>query len=242
VPIFRLGASTKFPPPEEADESGLLAVGGDLSTRRLLAAYACGVFPWPHEGFPLLWFSPDPRMVLPLEELYVPRRLARRLKQARFLVTLDRAFDDVVLGCARAPRPGDPGTWITDGMRRAYGRLHRIGRAHSVETWIDGRLAGGLYGVAVGGVFVGESMFARRPDASKIALAVLVRQLRRWDFELLDAQVYTEHTDRLGFREWPRRRYLDELDRLRDRGPAPGPWTFDADLVGNGPPPGHGTG
>lgn len=230
-----------FPPPEEADESGLLAVGGDLSPRRVLAAYACGVFPWPHDEFPLLWFSPDPRMVLPLDELHVSRRLARKLKQARFRVTLDRAFDDVVRNCARAPRPGDPGTWITDEMRQAYGRLHRSGHAHSVETWFDGRLAGGLYGVAVGGVFVGESMFARRADASKIALATLVRQLRRWGFELFDAQVYTDHADRLGFREWPRRSYLDALDRLRGGGRPPGPWELDADLAGNGPHPGHGT-
>jgi leucyl/phenylalanyl-tRNA--protein transferase len=239
VPVYRLGSSIRFPPAGDADETGLLAVGGDLRPERLLRAYMEGIFPWPHEGYPLLWFSPDPRMVLALEDLHVSRRLQRRLRQARFHVSLDLAFDDVVRGCATAPRPYDVGTWITPSMADAYARLHRLGHAHSAETWIDGRLAGGLYGVAVGRTFVGESMFARAPDASKIALVQLVAQLRRMGFELFDAQVHTEHVERLGFREWPRRDYLDALRRGLSFTPAPGNWALDPDLRGRGPGPGE---
>jgi len=239
MPVHRLGSQTAFPPPEEADESGLVAVGGDLRPGRLMRAYRSGIFPWPHAGFPLLWFSPDPRMVLPLDELRVPRRLARTLRLGRFHRTLDAAFDRVVRGCAEAKRPGAPGTWITPAMAAAYSRLHRDGTAHSAETWIDGRLAGGVYGVAVGGVFVGESMFARRPDASKIALVGLVEQLRRMGFVLFDAQVHTEHVERFGFRPWPREDYLDLLRGASGLGPPPGPWRLDPDLSGAGPPPGE---
>jgi leucyl/phenylalanyl-tRNA--protein transferase len=228
--VYRLGPTPTFPPPEEADDdSGLLAIGGDLSRRRVWNAYQRGIFPWPHEGYPLLWFSPDPRMVLPVEALHVPRRLARTVRRGAFRVTADTAFDDVVRACAAARRRDDVGTWITPGMMRAYGGLHRDGRAHSVETWIDGRLAGGIYGVAVGRVFVAESMFMRGADGSKIALVALVRHAARIGFRLVDAQVHTDHVARFGFREWPRHRYLDALrDGLRDPLPE-GPWSLDTD-------------
>jgi len=240
VPVFRLGTSIRFPPAEAADPSGLLAVGGDLRPERLLRAYAEGIFPWPHEGYPLLWFSPDPRMVLPLPELHVSRRLARTLRQGRFRLTLDSAFEDVVRACAAAPRPGEAGTWITPGIVRAFVRLHHLGHAHSIETWIDGGLAGGLYGLSVGRTFVGESMFTRRPDAGKIALVRLVEQLRRLGFETFDAQVWTEHVERLGFRERPRAEYLRALRAGLDFEPPAAPWTLDEDLRGRGPAPGGG--
>jgi leucyl/phenylalanyl-tRNA--protein transferase len=189
-------------------------------------AYLRGIFPWPHEGYPLLWFSPDPRMVLPVDALHVPRRLARVLRRGAFRVTADTAFDEVVRACAAAERSDEAGTWITRGMMEAFGKLHRTGRAHSIEVRIDGALAGGIYGLAVGRVFVAESMFTRGADGSKIALVALVRYAARLGFRLVDAQVYTDHVARFGFREWPRRRYLDALrDGLRDplrtaRGPS----------------------
>ena len=177
-----LGTDLAFPPVESAlaEPNGLLAVGGDLSPRRLLAAYRRGIFPWYSEGDPILWWCPDPRMVLVPGELRVTRSLAKTLRNKTYQVRFDTAFDDVMRGCA-APRPDQPGTWITAEMRAAYGRLHELGYAHSVETWIDGRLAGGLYGVAIGRVFFGESMFTRVRDASKIAFVHLVRRLERED-------------------------------------------------------------
>jgi leucyl/phenylalanyl-tRNA--protein transferase len=210
VPVFRLDERLIFPPPRLAEE-GLLAVGGDLSTERLLLAYATGVFPWYEEGQPILWHSPDPRLVLLAGELHVPRRLERTLRAGRFRFSFDAAFDAVIEGCARAPRPGQRGTWITREMRRAYQRLHREGFAHSAEAWVGERLAGGLYGVSLGGAFFGESMFARTPEASKAAFVALVRALSAQGIELVDCQVTTEHLQRFGAREWPRERFLAEL-------------------------------
>jgi leucyl/phenylalanyl-tRNA--protein transferase len=210
VPVFRLDERLIFPPPELAEE-GLLAVGGDLSSERLLLAYATGIFPWYDEGQPILWHSPDPRMVLPAGELHVPRSLERTLRRGTFRFSFDVAFDRVVDACARSPRPGPPGTWLTREMRRAYKQLHREGYAHSAEAWVGDRLAGGLYGVSLGGAFFGESMFARVPDASKAAFVTLVRRLLAWGIALIDCQVSTEHLERFGAREWPRTRFLDEL-------------------------------
>ncbi len=228
--VYRLGPTPTFPPPEEADDdSGLLAVGGDLSPRRVWNAYLRGIFPWPHDGYPLLWFSPDPRMVLPVDDLHVPRRVARVLRRGGFRVTADTAFDEVVRACAATRRRHESGTWITPGMIRAFGKLHLEGRAHSVETWVDGRLVGGIYGLAVGRVFVAESMFTRGADGSKIALVTLVRYAARRGFRLVDAQVHTGHVARFGFREWPRHRYLAALrDGLRDP-PPDDPWAIDTD-------------
>jgi leucyl/phenylalanyl-tRNA--protein transferase len=218
-----------FPPVEEA-ENGLLAVGGDLSPGRLLLAYASGIFPWYDEEQPILWHSPDPRMVLLPAELRVPRSLRKRVRQRPFEITLDRAFERVLEGCARVPRPGQDGTWITSEMRDAYAELHRLGYAHSAEAWRDGELVGGLYGVSLGAAFFGESMFALEPDASKIAFVTLVDTLREWEFQLLDSQVYTDHLARFGAVEWPRERYLGALARALDRPTRQGRWRLPGSL------------
>ena len=215
MPVFRLDERLLFPPPELA-EDGLLAVGGDLSPERLLLAYATGIFPWYDEGQPILWHSPDPRLVLVAGELHVPRRLERTLRSGRFRVSFDAAFDAVIDACARSPRPGGHGTWITRDMRAAYKRLHREGYAHSAEAWLGERLAGGLYGVSLGAAFFGESMFAGAPDASKVAFVSVVRALATRGIDLVDCQVTTEHLRRFGAREWPRGRFLAALeDALR---------------------------
>ncbi len=220
-----LGTGTAFPPLTSALEepNGLLAVGGDLSPRRLLAAYRRGIFPWYSEGDPILWWSPDPRMVLFPAELHVTRSLAKTLRNAAYEVRFDTAFDDVMRGCA-APRAGQPGTWITAEMRGAYGRLHELGYAHSVETWVDGALAGGLYGVAIGRAFFGESMFSRRRDASKIAFVHLVAYLRAEGFGLVDCQMHTGHLASLGARTLPRREFSRRLKELVDCDRPPGRW------------------
>jgi leucyl/phenylalanyl-tRNA--protein transferase len=197
-----------FPPPDEADDEGLLAIGGDLSPERLLIAYSSGIFPWFEEGLPVLWWSPDPRAILELERLHVPRRLARTLRQDRFAVTVNGDFAGVMRACADA-RP--EGTWITESMIAAYCELHRRGHAHSVEVWHGEQLAGGIYGVSIGGFFAGESMFYRERDASKVALVHLVERLRSRGFALFDVQILNEHTARLGATDVPRDYYLDRL-------------------------------
>jgi len=227
-----LDADRPFPPLSRAlrEPNGLLAAGGDLSIRRLLDAYRSGIFPWFSEGDPVLWWSPDPRMVLFPPELKVSRSLARTLRRRRFRVTADLAFAEVVEAC-RAPRPGQRGTWITEEMSAAYRRLHQAGHAHSVEAWLDDELAGGLYGVALGRAFFGESMFTRVTDASKVAFVALVRQLERWRFGLVDCQMNTPHLASLGAREIPREDFARRLASLVDYAPVPGPWRFDALLT-----------
>lgn len=194
---------------EWADEDGLVAVGGDLRPERLLQAYRAGVFPWYDEGGPVCWWSPDPRAIFELDGLHISRRLARTTRSGRFRVTFNHDFAGVIRGCADRPE----GTWITADMIAAYERLHRLGHAHSVEVWHGGELAGGLYGVALGGFFAGESMFHRKSDASKVALVYLVDRLRRRGFQLFDIQLLTEHTARLGAIEMPRKAYLARLQR-----------------------------
>jgi leucyl/phenylalanyl-tRNA--protein transferase len=228
TPIYRLGRALAFPDPGESHPSGLLAVGGDLSCERLLLAYSSGIFPWYSEDQPILWHSPDPRMVLLPGALHVPKSLERRLSRGDYEVRLDTAFADVVRGCAEVPRPGEPGTWITPEMHDAYVELHERGYAHSAEAWRDGRLAGGLYGVSLGGAFFGESMFAREADASKVAFATLVRQLARWSFDLVDCQVHTDHLERFGAEPWPRSRFLDALARSLTHETRCGAWRLDA--------------
>jgi leucyl/phenylalanyl-tRNA--protein transferase len=195
--------------PERADETGLVAVGGDLEPMTLVLAYRSGVFPWFGPDDPILWWSPDPRAIIELDGLHVSRRLARTIRSGKFRVTANSAFAAVLRGCA--DRPG--GTWLTREMILAYQRLHRLGIAHSVETWLGNELAGGIYGVALGGLFAGESMFARVSDASKVALAALFDRLRQRRFRLFDTQVLTGHTGRMGGIEISRREYLA---RLRD--------------------------
>jgi len=215
-----------FPPVRSAlkDPNGLLAAGGDLSPERLLEGYRQGIFPWYSEGDPILWWSPDPRMVLFPSELRVSRSLGKALRNRRYEVRFDSAFGKVIESCA-APRKGEAGTWIGDAMTAAYLELHRLGHAHSVETWIDGALAGGLYGVAIGGVFFGESMFSRARDASKIALAALVAHLKSAGFGLIDCQMHTRHLETLGAREIPRARFSRLLEDLIHYPRSPGTWS-----------------
>jgi leucyl/phenylalanyl-tRNA---protein transferase len=211
MPIFRLSKEAIFPPPDYADPSGLLAIGGDLSNERLLEAYRLGIFPWYSDDQPILWWSPDPRFVLHLEDFHISRSLKKILRKGDFQVTADRAFDEVVAACASVPREGQNGTWITAEMEQAYNNLHGLGYAHSVETWREGKLVGGIYGVSLGKAFFGESMFHRKTDASKVALAALVEKLKSWDFHFLDAQMTTEHMMSLGAKEVPRRVFLRQL-------------------------------
>src|SRR6266545_3923830 len=227
MPVYRLGRRMAFPPPELADESGLLAVGGDLTPERLLLAYSLGIFPWYGERLPILWHSPDPRMVLEAEKLLLSRSLRKELRRGRYQVRLDTAFEEVIRGCAETPRPGQDGTWLTDEMVEAYLRLHRLGYAHSAEAWRGDELAGGLYGVSLGGAFFGESMFARAPDASKAAFAVLVGQLARWNIRLIDCQVHTEHMARFGAELWPRAIFLRALTAALERPTRRGAWRLD---------------
>lgn len=229
--VYRLGKTLAFPPPEEAEPSGLLAVGGDLSPDRLLLAYAMGIFPWYTDDTPILWFSPDPRGVLTPATLVVHRSLARRVRSRCYEVTLDRAFGDVIRGCAEVPRDGQLGTWITGDMIEAYEALHDLGFAHSVETWQDGRLVGGLYGVSLGSAFFGESMFSRERDASKVALVHLVRQLGRWGFGLVDCQVRNDHLASLGAEQWRRTRFLETLTTCLQAPTRRGPWSFDEESL-----------
>jgi leucyl/phenylalanyl-tRNA---protein transferase len=204
---------------------GLLAWGGDLSPRRLLAAYRRGIFPWYSEGQPLLWHSPDPRFVLLPSQLHVPRSLKKTMNRGTYQVRYDTAFAQVIAACARMPRPGQYGTWITRDMERAYLELHRQGYAHSVESWEGGELKGGLYGVALGAAFFGESMFSLAPDASKVAFATVTGLLQRWDFQLIDCQVETEHLSRFGAEHWSRARYIEALQHALKAPTRQGPWT-----------------
>jgi leucyl/phenylalanyl-tRNA--protein transferase len=223
-----------FPPVEQAldEPNGLLAAGADLSPTRLLDAYSRGIFPWFNAGEPVLWWSPHPRMVLFPAEFKLARSLRKRLRRRDYEVTFDSAFETVMRACAE-PRPGQHGTWITPQMVDAYTRLHALGHAHSVETWIDGALAGGLYGVAIGRVFYGESMFTRVRDASKIAFAHLVAQLSDWGYGLIDCQMRTRHLASLGAREIPRSEFVALLTRLTQLSGQPSPWShhFRHDLA-----------
>jgi len=232
--VYRLGPELDFPPPEAAEPGGLLAVGGDLEPERLLLAYSRGIFPWYEEGLPILWHSPNPRMVLLAGELRVSRSLRKVLRRAPFGITLDTAFARVLRACAECRRPGQRGTWITAEMRVAYERLHALGFAHSVEAWQGGELVGGLYGVSLGACFFGESMFALRSDASKVAFTMLVRQLERWGIDLVDCQVHTQHLAHFGASVWPRSRFLDGLARRLDQPTRRGCWHLDPDLAAAG--------
>ena len=227
-----LGPHDPFPPVDRAlrDPNGLLAAGADLSPERLIDAYAHGIFPWFSDEDPVLWWSPDPRMVLFPSEVHVSKSLRKRIRSGKIRVTLDSSFLQVMEGCA-APRPGQDGTWITDEMTEAYVRLFEMGHAHSVEAWEGDRLVGGLYGVALGRMFFGESMFSRAADASKVALVALARQLERWGFRCIDCQMSTNHLSSLGAREIPRSAFLRQIKPLIRQDPVPSPWKVDADLV-----------
>jgi leucyl/phenylalanyl-tRNA---protein transferase len=236
-----LKTNSPFPPVEGAlrEPNGLLAIGGDLTPERLLDAYGHGIFPWFNAEDPILWWSPDPRMVLFPNEFKISRSLRKTLAKGNFEVRADTAFEQVMRACA-APRPGQAGTWIHEDMIAAYTALHRMGHAHSVEVWMppsphrpgtERELAGGLYGVSIGRMFYGESMFARRRDASKIALAHLTGQLARWNFGMIDCQMNTPHLASLGAREIPRTEFLRRLQELVNYENRESPWDFDHDLV-----------
>lgn len=228
--ILLLQEDTPFPPVTQAlgNPNGLLAAGGDLSPARLLDAYRHGIFPWFGENDPILWWSPDPRMVLIPAEFRISHSLRKTLRRGAYQLRTDSAFEQVMRACA-APREGQDGTWIQEEMVRAYCELHRLGYAHSVETWMGGELVGGLYGIGIGKMFYGESMFSRRTDASKIALAHLCAQLQRWDFGMIDCQMNTAHLASLGAREIPRQTFINEMGRL-NASPEPPNWQFDVTI------------
>ncbi|MCC7032723.1 MAG: leucyl/phenylalanyl-tRNA--protein transferase [Acidobacteria bacterium] len=225
-----LAAGARFPPAGRAlrEPNGLLAAGGDLSVPTLLEAYTHGIFPWFSEGDPILWWSPDPRMVLPTTEMHLSRSLRRRLRRRDFRVSFDEAFEEVLRACAKPREPGG-GTWLVPEMQAAYTALRDHGYAHSVEVWLDGRLAGGLYGVGIGRMFFGESMFSRRTDGSKIAIACLAAQMAAWGMPLIDCQMATGHLESLGARLLPRRVFLAWVSALCAE-PGPGAWRFDEGL------------
>jgi leucyl/phenylalanyl-tRNA--protein transferase len=220
-----------FPPVRRASPEGVVAVGGTPDAETLLAAYSRGIFPWPHEGVPLLWFSPDPRFVLPLAEVHVARSLRKAMRRGAFAVRADTAFAEVIRGCAAQPRPGQGGTWITGEMIAGYTALHAAGIAHSIEAWQGDRLAGGLYGISLGGVFFGESMFAAVPGASKVAFATLLANLRQWGFDLVDCQAYTAHLASFGAVEWRRSRFLAALESALGRPTRQGRWELELGAI-----------
>jgi leucyl/phenylalanyl-tRNA---protein transferase len=227
MPIFRLVEDMVFPPPDYADPSGLIAVGGDLSSERLLEAYRVGIFPWYSDDQPILWWSPDPRFMLELDEFKISRSLQKTVRRKIFQVTFDRVFEEVIAACSVVPREGQRGTWITREMRDAYLELHGLGYAHSVESWFGGKLAGGLYGVSLGKAFFGESMFHHKTDASKVALATLVEKLKSWGFHFIDSQMTTEHMMSLGAKEVPRRIFLKRLQSALRHSTRRGKWHIE---------------
>lgn len=229
MPIYKLTRELRFPPPEGASPEGVVAIGGDASPERLVLAYSLGIFPWPHRDLPLLWFSPDPRFVLRFEHAHVGRSLRKRVRSGEYEIRTDTAFAHVMEACAASPRPGQDGTWITDELREGFTQLHARGIAHSIEAFHAGELVGGLYGVALGRSFCGESMFAQRDDASKVAMVTLLGNLASWGFHFVDCQVYTDHLARFGALEVPRARFLPALRRAVSEPSLPGPWRFPLD-------------
>jgi leucyl/phenylalanyl-tRNA--protein transferase len=227
IPYVLLGRDPDlWPSVEQTHHDGILAFGGDLSPRRLEAAYSRGIFPWYSEGLPILWHCPDPRFALEPEKLHVPKSLEKVIRRRIYEVRLDTAFEAVIDGCAKTRRPGQRGTWITREMRAAYVQLHRLGLAHSAESWEAGELRGGLYGVCLGDVFFGESMFAHAPDASKVAFVTLVRAMTQWGIELIDCQQETAHLARFGAEGWPRPKFVRRVAELVRRPTRPGPWSL----------------
>ncbi|MEO8364847.1 MAG: leucyl/phenylalanyl-tRNA--protein transferase [Pseudoxanthomonas sp.] len=225
--FLSIDPETPFPPAETAlrQPDGLLAIGGDLSPQRLLNAYRDGVFPWYSEGQPILWWAPDPRMVFRTDGIHLSSRFRRGLRHNPWQVRADTAFAEVIAACAGTLRPGQDGTWITDAMQAAYLELHRLGHAHSIEVFDQDRLVGGLYGVAIGRMFFGESMYSSASGGSKVALAALAHRLRAWDWPLIDAQVENPHLLSLGAECWPRPEFLARIAQLTALGETPGSWT-----------------
>lgn len=230
MPAYLLTDDLVFPPPEGASPEGVVAIGGDTSPERLVLAYSQGIFPWPHRDLPLLWFSPDPRFVLRFDRVHIGRSLRKRIRSGVFELRVDSAFEQVIDACASVPRPGQDGTWITEEIRSGFCALHRLGLAHSIETYRDGELVGGLYGVALGKSFCGESMFSRADDASKVATVGLLGNLCQFGFHFVDCQVYTDHLARFGAEPWPRAQFLKALRRALSEPTRRGPWRFPLTL------------
>jgi leucyl/phenylalanyl-tRNA--protein transferase len=226
VPVFLLSDTIEFPPPHLASKDGLLAVGGDLSQKRLLLAYRMGIFPWFSNNEPILWWSPDPRLVLYPHEIKISKTLKKIIKKEVFKVTMDLAFNEVINQCAQIRLKKNQGTWIIEDIIEAYCRLHESGFAHSVEVWRQGELAGGLYGVSLGKCFFGESMFTRINNASNIALVKLVKYLKKLSFDLIDCQVTTGHLIRFGAREIPRKLFLEQLEKSLKAPSIKGKWDY----------------
>ncbi|HUT44402.1 MAG TPA: leucyl/phenylalanyl-tRNA--protein transferase [Desulfobacterales bacterium] len=226
MPVFLLSDTIEFPPPHLASEDGLLAVGGDLSQKRLLLAYHMGIFPWFSNNEPILWWSPDPRLVLYPHEIKTSKTLKKIIKKEVFKVTMDLAFNEVINQCAQVRLKKNQGTWIIEDMIEAYCQLHESGFAHSVEVWRQGELAGGLYGVSLGKCFFGESMFTRISNASNIALVKLVEYLKKLSFDMIDCQVATEHLTRFGARQIPRIRFLNQLEKSLKAPTIKGKWDY----------------
>jgi leucyl/phenylalanyl-tRNA--protein transferase len=216
-----------FPPANVSTSEGIVAVGGDFQLDRLLLAYRSGIFPWPMKGYPLLWFSPDPRFVLLPSHAHVPRSLRKRMRKNLYEIRTDTAFSEVIRACGAVERPGQRGTWVTPDLVQGYENLHAHGFAHSVEAWSDGELVGGLYGVSLGGVFFGESMFAIAPDASKLAFATILGNFIHWGFAMVDCQVYTDHLARFGAEDWPRELFLAHLQDCLEMPTRMGPWKLE---------------
>ena len=224
-----LSSELWFPPPEQASEHGIVALGGDLSAERLVLAYSQGIFPWPHPGLPLPWFSPDPRFVIDLNQVHISRSLRKVIRRGVYEVHADRDFLGVMRGCQDSPRPGQDGTWITRDVIQGFYALHQRGVAHSIEAYRGDLLVGGLYGIALGRAFCGESMFAHAPDASKVATVTLLGNLKAWGFRFLDCQVYTDHLARFGAQEWPREKFLSALREAVAQPTIFGPWHLPLD-------------
>jgi leucyl/phenylalanyl-tRNA---protein transferase len=231
MPVFLLSDNINFPPPHFARKDGLLAIGGDLSQERLLLAYRKGIFPWYSNDEPILWWSPDPRLVLYPKELYISRSLKKSIRKGLFQITMDQAFFRVIKSCAEIRLDKNEPTWIVPEMINAYGQLHESGFAHSVEAWYQGKLAGGLYGLALGKCFSGESMFTRVSDASKVAFVYLVSFLKSLDFHMIDCQMKTSHLMRFGAREIPRKNFLQQLEKTLKYPQLRSKWNLNADLI-----------
>jgi leucyl/phenylalanyl-tRNA--protein transferase len=226
MPVYLLSSNIAFPSPNLTSEDGLLAVGGDLDQKRLLLAYSLGIFPWYAKAEPILWWSPDPRLVLYPEDLRISTSLKKAIKKDIFHITMDQAFEQVITACAKIRREKDEGTWIVQDMIEAYCKLHESGFAHSVEAWQDDTLAGGLYGVSLGKCFFGESMFTTITSASKVAFVALVNYLKALSFDLIDCQVKTEHLISFGAREIPRERFLKQLKKSLENPTLKGKWSY----------------
>ena len=227
MPIYQLDDEIWFPRPDMAHEEGILAVGGDLRPERLLTAYYNGIFPWYSNDEPIMWWSPDPRMVLWPDQLKVSKSMRKLLRDEAFHVTMDTHFEEVIQACAHQPRQGQAGTWITSDMQQAYVHLHQLGYAHSVEVWQNDKLVGGLYGVMVGSIFCGESMFARVSNASKYGFITLVKALQQAGCTMIDCQTHTDHLASLGAQEIPRSSFLEHLANNNQKQILPGKWTWD---------------